>query len=101
MLIVQFSERNMHRFLNDLHIVEALNEPVDDSGSEGAKLFVNMGNVFCADFFSLNFFGFLNKFFMCFYRNIMCQSYIQIKVRIFISQNTVQIFQYTHYTLDS
>ena len=34
-LILEFSERNMSRFLNDVHIVEALNEPVDDSGSEG------------------------------------------------------------------
>jgi len=25
----------MPRFLGDVHIVEALNEPVDDSGSEG------------------------------------------------------------------
>jgi hypothetical protein len=32
--IIQFSERNMPRFLDDEHIVEALNEPVDDSGSE-------------------------------------------------------------------
>jgi len=36
----------MHRFLDDVHNVEALNEPVDNSGSEGAKIFVNMGNVF-------------------------------------------------------
>jgi hypothetical protein len=39
----------MPRLLDDVHIVEALNEPVDDSGSEGAKLFVNMG------FFSVSF----------------------------------------------
>jgi hypothetical protein len=32
--ILEFSERNMSRFLDDVHIVEALNEPVDDSGSE-------------------------------------------------------------------
>jgi len=49
--ILGFSERNMHHFLNDVHIIEALNEPVDDSGSEGAKLLINMGNVFCIDFF--------------------------------------------------
>ena len=55
MLILEFSQREMSHFLDDVHIVEALNEPVDDSGSEGAKLFVNMGNVFCANFFSLNF----------------------------------------------
>jgi hypothetical protein len=51
-----------------VHIVEALNEPVDNSGSEGAKLFVNMGNVFWVIVFckaSL----FLNKYFICFYRN--------------------------------
>jgi hypothetical protein len=34
-LILEFSERKMSSFLNDVHIVEALNEPVDDSGSEG------------------------------------------------------------------
>jgi len=34
-LIVEFSERKMSRFLDDVHILEALNEPVDDSGSEG------------------------------------------------------------------
>jgi hypothetical protein len=45
----------MHRFLDDVRIVEALNEPVDNSGSEGAKVFVNLGNVFLADFFSVNF----------------------------------------------
>jgi hypothetical protein len=44
-LISEFSERNTHHFLSDVHIVEALNEPVDNSGSEGAKLFVNTGNV--------------------------------------------------------
>ena len=51
MLILEFSERNMHHFLDDVHIIEALDEPVDNSGSEGAKLFANMGNVFCIDFF--------------------------------------------------
>ena len=35
MLILEFSERKMSHFLNDVHAVEALNEPVDDSGSEG------------------------------------------------------------------
>ena len=34
-LILEFSERNMSCLLNDVHIVEALNEPVDNSGSEG------------------------------------------------------------------
>jgi hypothetical protein len=34
-LILQFSERKMSHFLNDVHVVEALNEAVDDSGSEG------------------------------------------------------------------
>ena len=34
-LILEYSERNMFRFLDDMHIVEALNEPVDNSGSEG------------------------------------------------------------------
>ena len=33
-LIVQFSERKMDRFLDDLRVVGAVNEPVDDSGSE-------------------------------------------------------------------
>ena len=33
-LILKFSERKMSRFLGDVHIVEAQNEPVDDSGSE-------------------------------------------------------------------
>jgi hypothetical protein len=33
-LSLEFSERKMSCFL-DVHIVEALNEPVDDSGSEG------------------------------------------------------------------
>ena len=47
------SRKSMHRFFDDVHIVEALNEPVDDSGSEGAELFVDMGNVFCEDFFFL------------------------------------------------
>jgi len=36
----------MPRFLEDVHIVENLNEHVDDSGSEGAKLFVNIGKGF-------------------------------------------------------
>jgi len=45
-LILEFSARNIPRFLDDVHIVEALNKPVDNSGSEGAKLFGNMGNVF-------------------------------------------------------
>jgi hypothetical protein len=34
-LILEFSERKMSRSLDDVHIVEALNKPVDDSGSEG------------------------------------------------------------------
>ena len=34
-LILEFSERKMSHFLDDVHIVEALNEPVDNSGSEG------------------------------------------------------------------
>ena len=50
-LILEFSERNMPQFLDDVHIVEALNDPVDDPGSKEAKLFVNMGNVLGADFF--------------------------------------------------
>jgi hypothetical protein len=50
-LILEFSERNMPHFLDDVQIVEALNEPVDSSCSEGAKLFVNIGHVFCAVFF--------------------------------------------------
>lgn len=52
-LILEFSERNMPHFLDDVHIREALNEPVDNSCSEGAKLFVSVGHVFCADFFFL------------------------------------------------
>jgi hypothetical protein len=32
-LILEFPERNMSRFLDYVHIVEALNGPVDDSGS--------------------------------------------------------------------
>ena len=56
----------MHRFLDDVHIVEALNEPVDNSGSEGAKLFLNTGNVFCIHFFYVNFDCFFNKVnFLC------------------------------------
>jgi hypothetical protein len=31
-LMLEFSERKMSRFLDDVHIVEALNKPVDDSG---------------------------------------------------------------------
>ena len=34
-LVSEFSGRKMSRFLDDMHIVEALNEPVDDSGSGG------------------------------------------------------------------
>jgi hypothetical protein len=34
-LFVEFSERKMSHFLDGVHTVEALNEPVDDSGSEG------------------------------------------------------------------
>jgi hypothetical protein len=34
-----------------VHIVEALEGPVNNSGSKGAELFVNMGKVFWADFF--------------------------------------------------
>jgi len=67
-LILEFSERNMPQFLDDVHTVETLNESVDNSGS-GAKLFVNMGNVLCADLFSVNFHCVFNKFFICFYRN--------------------------------
>ena len=33
--IVEFLEGKMTHFLDDVHIVEALNEPVDSSGSEG------------------------------------------------------------------
>ena len=47
----------MPRFLNDL------NELVDDSGSEGAKLFVNIGNVFRANFLLSIFIPFLNNFY--------------------------------------
>jgi len=61
-LILEFSTRNLSRFLDDVHIVEALNEPVGDSGSEGAKLFVNMGKVLRTDFFFSKFSLFLNKF---------------------------------------
>jgi hypothetical protein len=43
---LEFSERNMHCFLDDVHIVEALEGPVNNSGSKGAELFVNMGKVF-------------------------------------------------------
>ena len=68
-LILEFSERNMPQFLDDAHIVEALNGPVDDSGSQDAKLFVIMGNVLRAGFFSVNFHCVFNKFFTCFYRN--------------------------------
>ena len=53
-----------------MHIVEALNEPEDNSGSEGAKLFVNMRNVFWVLFFSVKFHSFKNKYFICFYRNV-------------------------------
>jgi len=66
----EFSARNMPRFLDDVHIVEALNEPVDDSDS-GAKLFVNMGNVFCTDFFFCKFLLILNKFLYVFV-GMMC-----------------------------
>jgi hypothetical protein len=34
-LILEFSERKMSRFLNDVHVVEALNEPVGSCSSEG------------------------------------------------------------------
>jgi len=34
-LILEFSERKMSHFLDDVHSVESLNEPVDNSGSEG------------------------------------------------------------------
>jgi hypothetical protein len=34
-LILECLERKMSRFLDDVHIVKAVNEPVDDSGSEG------------------------------------------------------------------
>jgi hypothetical protein len=33
-LILKFSEGNMSGFLNDVQTVEALNKPVDNSGSE-------------------------------------------------------------------
>ena len=59
----------MPHFLDDVHIREALNEPVDNSCSEGAKLFVSVGHVFCADFFFCKFSLFFNKFCICSYRN--------------------------------
>jgi hypothetical protein len=34
-LILEFSQREISHFLDDVHIVEAVNEPVDNSGSEG------------------------------------------------------------------
>jgi hypothetical protein len=34
-LILEFSIKNMSHFLDDVHIVEVLNEPVDDCGSGG------------------------------------------------------------------
>jgi hypothetical protein len=34
-LSLVFSERKMSHFLYDVHIVKALNQPADDSGSEG------------------------------------------------------------------
>jgi hypothetical protein len=34
-LSLEFSESKMPCFLDDLHIIETLNEPADDSGSEG------------------------------------------------------------------
>lgn len=34
-LNLEFSIRNMSCFLDDVHIVKVLNEPVDDSSSEG------------------------------------------------------------------
>jgi len=37
-LNLEFSIRNMSCFLDDVHIVKVLNEPVDDSGSEGGVL---------------------------------------------------------------
>ena len=52
---LELPARDIFRFLDDVHIVEDLNKSVNDSGSEGDKLFVNMGNVFWADFCSLNF----------------------------------------------
>jgi len=61
-LMLEFSARNMSRFLDDVHIVEALNEPMDDSGSEGAKLFVNMGNVFLVQIFFCKFSLYFTKF---------------------------------------
>jgi len=33
-LILEFSERKMSHFLDDVHFIESLNEPVDNSGSE-------------------------------------------------------------------
>jgi hypothetical protein len=47
----------MPRFLKDV------NELVDDSVSEGAKLFVNIRNVFGANAFLSNFIPFLNYFY--------------------------------------
>ena len=35
MLILEFSQREISHFLDVVHIVEAVNEPVDNSGSEG------------------------------------------------------------------
>jgi hypothetical protein len=34
-LILEFLQREMSHFLDGVHIVEAVNEPVDSSGSEG------------------------------------------------------------------
>jgi hypothetical protein len=34
-LILEFSERKISHFLDDVHVVEALYEPVGSSGSEG------------------------------------------------------------------
>ena len=64
MLILEFLERNMHRLLDYVHNVEALNKPVDDSGSEGAKLFVNTENTFCVDFFGKFSLFFKKNFYM-------------------------------------
>ena len=39
--ILKCSLRNMPSFLDNVHIVEAVKQPVDDSGSERAEIFVN------------------------------------------------------------
>ena len=63
-MILEFSERNMRCFLDDVHIVETLSESADDSCSEGAKLFVNTENTFCVDFFGKFSLFFKKNFYM-------------------------------------